>query len=92
MHRNPLRVLDCKSRDCIDATKGAPVIVDNLCADCSEHFDRLKEGLTNLGIQYSVDNRIVRGLDYYTRTVFEFVSENVGAQKTICVEEDMTDL
>lgn len=82
--RNPLRVLDCKTKDCAEATKDAPVIADNLCDECLEHFNGLKQGLSNLEIPYKVDNRIVRGLDYYTRTVFEFVSDNVGTQGTIC--------
>ncbi len=82
--RNPLRVLDCKEERCQPAIEGAPAQLDHLCADCRAHFDGLKDELDRIGVPYSVDRRIVRGLDYYTRTVFEFVSENVGTQGTIC--------
>ena len=82
--RNPLRIIDCKESGCKRFTSGAPTLLDNLCEECSNHFNGLKAGLDNLGIEYSVDPGIVRGLDYYTKTVFEFISENVGAQGTIC--------
>jgi histidyl-tRNA synthetase len=81
---NPLRILDCKESGCSDFIKRAPYLLDNLCGECGAHFEGLKAGLDNLGIKYGVDPKIVRGLDYYTKTVFEFVSENVGAQGTIC--------
>ncbi len=82
--RNPFRILDCKE-DCeLDIIKEAPLQKDYLCPDCQEHFNRLQQALDNLGISYEVDGHIVRGLDYYTRTVFEFVSENIGSQGTIC--------
>jgi len=58
--------------------------VENLCDDCKNHFEGLKAGLENLGIDYKIDKNIVRGLDYYTKTVFEFVSDNIGAQGTVC--------
>lgn len=82
--RNPLRIIDCKEESCKRFTSGAPALIDNLCDECSTHFEGLKAGLENLGIQYRVDSGIVRGLDYYTKTVFEFISENVGTQGTIC--------
>jgi histidyl-tRNA synthetase len=82
--RNPLRIIDCKEPGCKRFTSGAPALLDNLCEECSTHFEGLKEGLDNLGIAYKVDKTIVRGLDYYTKTVFEFISENVGTQGTIC--------
>ena len=82
--RNPLRIIDCKEERCKIVTAKAPVLIENLCDECSAHFEGLKAGLDNLGITYSVDTGIVRGLDYYTRTVFEFISQNVGTQGTIC--------
>jgi histidyl-tRNA synthetase len=82
--RNPLRIIDCKEPGCKHFTSGAPALLDNLCEECSTHFEGLKEGLDNLGIAYKVDKSIVRGLDYYTKTVFEFISDNVGTQGTIC--------
>ncbi|MCX7745561.1 MAG: histidine--tRNA ligase [Clostridia bacterium] len=83
-NRNPLRIIDCKEEKCKEHTKDVPALVDNLCGECAEHFEGLKAGLQNLGIAYNVDKNIVRGLDYYTKTVFEFVSENVGTQGTVC--------
>lgn len=82
--RNPLRIIDCKELNCKKLTENAPALIDNLCEECFEHFEGLKLGLDNLGINYNVDKGIVRGLDYYTKTVFEFVSENVGTQGTVC--------
>lgn len=82
--RNPLRIIDCKEERCRKYISGAPMLLDSLCDECGSHFRGLKAGLENLGIEYRVDPQIVRGLDYYTRTVFEFISENVGTQGTIC--------
>ncbi|MBE5749401.1 MAG: histidine--tRNA ligase [Clostridiales bacterium] len=82
--KNPLRVLDCKNDDCKKITAGAPKILDYICDDCSKHFEKVKRLLTVAGVDYKVDAGIVRGLDYYTRTVFEFVSNNIGAQGTVC--------
>ncbi len=81
---NPLRILDCKSPICGKLCEDAPKTVEHLCPECSEHFDSLKASLDALGISYSVNPRIVRGLDYYTRTVFEFISDDIGAQSTVC--------
>ncbi len=84
LDRNPMRILDCKSPICHQIAEGAPVILDYLCDDCKSHFDELKNRLTELGIEFKVNPTIVRGLDYYTRTVFEFVSTNIGSQGTVC--------
>ncbi len=81
---NPLRILDCKERECIRQSENAPVMLDHVCDECAEHFALLKKYLDNLGIRYRVNKRIVRGLDYYTKTVFEFISDDVGTQGTIC--------
>lgn len=83
-NKNPLRMLDCKVEECKNINKNAPVILDYLCDDCKEHFESLKQYLDVAGIEYKVNPNIVRGLDYYTRTVFEFVSENIGSQGTVC--------
>ena len=72
--RNPLRILDCKSEICQKEAEGAPVLLDYLCQDCREHFDKLQKNLELLDIKYEIDNGIVRGLDYYTKTVFEIIS------------------
>lgn len=82
--RNPLRVLDCKEERCQKIIAGAPRTVDNLCGDCASHFEALKVLLDNLGIRYQVNPLIVRGLDYYTKTVFEITSDSLGAQSTVC--------
>lgn len=84
MEENPLRVLDCKKKHCHEVTKDAPSILDYLDEESAKHFAGLKACLDNLGIEYTVNPRMVRGLDYYTKTVFEFVSDNVGTQGTIC--------
>ena len=81
---NPLRVLDCKSPVCSEIAKDAPCTVDYLCEECDNHFAELKSYLDAQGIEYSVDTRIVRGLDYYTKTVFEFICDGIGAQSTVC--------
>lgn len=82
--KNPLRMIDCKIDGDTDLVRNAPRLVDYLCEDCEEHFEMLRKRLDNLKIEYEIDPNIVRGLDYYTRTVFEFVSDNVGTQGTIC--------
>ena len=82
--KNPLRLLDCKEENCKKINADAPKILDYLCDDCSAHFEEVKECLTLSGVEYEIDPRIVRGLDYYTRTVFEFVSTSIGAQGTVC--------
>lgn len=84
LEKNPMRILDCKSPICQDIAKDAPLIVDYLCDECSDHFEKLKGYLTALNIDFKVNPKIVRGLDYYTKTVFEFVTEEIGAQGTVC--------
>lgn len=82
--KNPLRVLDCKEESCQRIIAEAPVVLDYLDDECKEHFDTVKAILDDMGIKYTVDEKIVRGLDYYTRTVFEFVANGIGAQGTVC--------
>ena len=84
LEKNPMRILDCKSPVCSEIAKDAPAIIDYICEDCSKHFESVKKYLDKMNIEYSVNPRIVRGLDYYTRTVFEFVSTDIGAQGTVC--------
>lgn len=84
LEKNPMRILDCKSPICKEVCEGAPVITDYLCEECESHFATVKATLTDLGVEYSVNPKIVRGLDYYTKTVFEFVSTDIGAQGTVC--------
>jgi histidyl-tRNA synthetase len=80
---NPIRVFDCKNEKCQDILKDAKKLNDSLCNECDEHFEALKKELNNLQIPYEVDSNLVRGLDYYTKTAFEFVSDELGAQSAI---------
>ena len=84
MVNNPLRVLDCKNESCKKVAQGAPKTVDFLCEECSAHMNKLTATLDAAGINYKIDPMIVRGLDYYTKTVFEFIAEGIGAQSTVC--------
>jgi histidyl-tRNA synthetase len=84
LERNPLRILDSKAPEDRELVASAPTMLDLLCADCAAHFAQVRAYLDALGVAYRVDPRIVRGLDYYTRTVFEFVSGDIGAQSTVC--------
>jgi len=84
LEKNPMRILDCKEKSCTEINKDAPSIIDFLCEECSSHFDRLKYLLNKMGIKFNINPRIVRGLDYYTKTVFEFISKDIGAQGTVC--------
>lgn len=84
LERNPMRILDCKSPVCSEIAKDAPVVIDYLCDECKEHFDKVQEYLKVQNIEYTINPKIVRGLDYYTKTVFEFVSNSIGAQGTVC--------
>lgn len=84
LDRNPMRILDCKSPVCSKIAAGAPKILDYLCDDCRAHFDAVQQYLNAMQIDFAVNPEIVRGLDYYTRTVFEFVSNEIGAQGTVC--------
>ncbi len=83
LDKNPMRILDCKSPECKKIAENAPIVTDYLCDECETHFTAVKRGLAKLGIAYTVDPKIVRGLDYYTKTVFEFVSNDMGAQGTV---------
>jgi len=80
---NPLRVLDCKSKSCKEATQDAPSVLDHLCDECDTHFATVQQCLNQLGTAYSINNRMVRGLDYYTKTTFEMVTNNLGAQNAV---------
>ena len=82
--KNPMRILDCKDPSCGELVKDAPVLLDYICDECQEHFDGVKHTLDLLGIEYNIDSGIVRGLDYYTKTVFEIKSDSLGAQSTVC--------
>jgi histidyl-tRNA synthetase len=84
LDRNPLRILDSKAPEDRAFIESAPTMLDVLCEPCAEHFARVCAMLDAVGVAYRVDPRIVRGLDYYTRTVFEFVSSDLGAQATVC--------
>lgn len=81
---NTLRVLDCKSDECQPIIKKAPGIEEYLCEACSSHFEKVRRGLEELGVQFTVDSHLVRGLDYYTRTIFETISCDLGAQDAVC--------
>lgn len=82
--RNPMRILDCKSEICQELVKDAPDMIDYLCDDCKTAFTDVQKNLDAMGIEYIVDPRIVRGLDYYTKTAFEFVTDSNGTQGTVC--------
>lgn len=84
LDRNPMRILDCKSPICHEIAQGAPVVIDYLCDECKEHFEKVQKYLNAQNIEYKINPQIVRGLDYYTKTVFEFVSNSIGAQGTVC--------
>lgn len=82
--KNPLRILDCKVDTCKELVKSAPMITDYLCDDCKAHFEKLMTLLDVAGLEYNVNPLIVRGLDYYTKTVFEFITTDLGSQGTVC--------
>lgn len=84
LERNPMRILDCKSPVCSKIAEGAPMVLDYICDDCREHFEGVRRLLDNAGVKYVINPKIVRGLDYYTHTVFEFVTNSLGAQGTVC--------
>ncbi len=84
LEKNPMRIFDCKSDICAGIVKEAPTMFDNVCDSCKDHFDKVLKYLEGMDIEYKIDKSIVRGLDYYTKTVFEFVSTNIGAQGTVC--------
>jgi len=84
LYKNPMRVLDCKSPICRELSADAPRVIDYICDECREHFDTLCGMLASMGIEYEIDPNIVRGLDYYTKTVFEFICDDIGSQSTVC--------
>lgn len=84
LDRNPMRLLDCKSPEDQAIAVNAPVILDYLCGECRDHFETLQNALKDMGVAYTVNPKIVRGLDYYTKTVFEFITTDIGAQGTVC--------
>lgn len=84
LEKNPLRVLDCKEQRCKEIAADAPVILDYLCEECETHMQELKTCLDRMGVEYGIDPFIVRGLDYYTKTVFEIISTHIGSQGTVC--------
>jgi histidyl-tRNA synthetase len=83
MEKNVLRVLDCKNETCAQVVRGAPNILDNLCAPCREHFNKVKDGLKKVGVRFEEAKNLVRGLDYYTATVFEVTHPDLGSQDAI---------
>ncbi len=84
LDKNPMRILDCKSPVCSEIAESAPVVIDYLCDGCADHFKKVQAYLDEMMIPYQINPQIVRGLDYYTRTVFEFVSDSIGSQGTVC--------
>jgi histidyl-tRNA synthetase len=84
LERNPLRILDCKNEQCQTLTKDAPTVLQHLCEDCGPHFESLKKHLDEMKIPYKINDRIVRGLDYYTQTAFEIIEKKIGAVSTLC--------
>lgn len=83
LDRNPLRILDCKNPSCGHVADGAPDIYDSLCDECKEHFAEVRAGLERLGFTYTLNKRLVRGLDYYTKTAYEILSGDLGAQNAV---------
>ena len=84
LYTNPLRVLDSKNPDMVDVIAGAPSVLDHLTSESREHFARFRVGLDGAGLSYRINPRLVRGLDYYNRTVFEWITDDLGAQGTVC--------
>ena len=84
LEKNPMRIIDCRSPVCQEVCADAPRMIDYLCEDCDSHFNQLTSYLDKLNIKYAIDPNIVRGLDYYTKTVFEITSDALGAQSTVC--------
>ncbi|MGN1129840.1 MAG: histidine--tRNA ligase [Ruminococcus sp.] len=84
LDKNPMRILDCKSPVCSKIAENAPKIIDYLCEECQSHFEQVQKFLDTAKIHYKINPTIVRGLDYYTKTVFEFVSDAIGSQGTVC--------
>ncbi len=81
LDRNPLRIFDCKNEQCIDVSQGSPFLFEYLCEGCKNHFDEFRKHIDSFGFTVKINKRLVRGLDYYTKTVFEVTSDDLGAQK-----------
>ena len=84
LERNPLRILDCKNESCREVSDGAPDVYPHLCDECRDHFDSVRTGLDAIGASYRLDKKLVRGLDYYTKTAYEILSGELGAQNAVC--------
>ncbi|MFZ5943331.1 MAG: histidine--tRNA ligase [Bacillota bacterium] len=84
LEKNPLRILDCKNEECQKLSIGAPTTQDSTCSQCSNHFSQVKMYLDAIGVNYTVNPKLVRGLDYYTHTAFEILVQGIGAQSAIC--------
>ena len=82
--KNPMRVIDCKNDSCKAAISDIPLMLDHICDECSDHFEKVKTYLQSMDVEFEIDPRIVRGLDYYSKTAFEIISEDIGAQSTVC--------
>ncbi|WP_432665384.1 histidine--tRNA ligase [Wukongibacter baidiensis] len=82
--RNPMRIIDCKKEECQEELKDVPLILDYICNDCRDHFDKLQKYLGLMELKYEIDPKIVRGLDYYNKTAFEIISREIGSQATVC--------
>jgi len=83
LNRNPLRILDCKNESCKRVASDAPKITEHVCENCSKHYEEVKENLKSLGVEFEENPRLVRGLDYYTKFVFEIITDKLGAQGTV---------
>ena len=84
LERNPLRILDCKNPSCNEMTESAPAILDSLCGECKAHFEDVGRGLSRIGADFRLDKRLVRGLDYYTKTAYEILAGELGSQNAVC--------
>lgn len=82
--RNPMRIIDCKKEECQQELKDVPLILDYICDDCKDHFEKFQKYLSVMGLEFEIDPKIVRGLDYYNRTAFEIISKKIGSQSTVC--------
>lgn len=82
--KNPMRIIDCKNQDCKNQLTDVPLMLDHICDECRVDFEKLKDSLNSMGVEFIVDPKIVRGLDYYTKTAFEIISNEIGAQATVC--------
>ncbi len=82
--KNPMRIIDCKNDSCKEELMDVPLIIDYICDECKDHFTKLQNHLKVMGLEYEIDPTIVRGLDYYNKTAFEIISEDIGSQSTVC--------